>query len=450
LAVVQQSHHERRGTIVFLLLSGVLSCGLGLWQVASVAISDDGGSASVASTDASGFFVNRNHLASFLAVSIVLASVFALDAIKSLTADPERIREPMLLITIGAATLAILIFLGTTILARSRAGIGLVMIAVVAALVLARKDPRRSSGRKAFGLAIVGIVAILLPASQFALYRVMERFGEDPLSDGRAEIAPVVWSAVQILLPFGSGLGTFVPVYKEVEEPTRALMGVYVNRAHNDYLESMMELGLPALILMVVFAVWLVRRLIDVWQRQDAGTPIDSMLARAASIVILILLAHSVVDFPLRTATLGCVFAVACALLIQPRPHTGGGKYSRQDEAVSQVQGPAIPKGSDAAKRTIVFAPESIPQPVSSVQPREANSTAKSYNLDRGRWPDAWQPGNNASESAAESAAAVRPDEPIQNPPLPDSRKRDLKDVLQDQKAWPKEWIPKDKTDAET
>lgn len=450
LGMVQQSHHERRRVAVCLLLAGVVSCGLGLWQVASVAISADSGSASVAPNDASGFFVNRNHLASFLAVSIVLASVFALDGIKSLTVEPERIREPMLLTTIGAATMVILIFLGTIILARSRAGIGLAMIAVVAAVVLARVDTRRSSGRTAFGLAIVGIVAILLPASQFALYRVMERFSEDPLSDGRAEIAPVVWSAIQKLLPFGSGLGTFVPVFKEVEEPTRALMGVYVNRAHNDYLETVMELAIPAVILMAVFAVWLVRRFIEVWRREDTGAPIDSMLARAAGIVILILLAHSAVDFPLRTATLGCVFAAACALQIPPRPHHGGGHQHRHAEAEWQDD-PQISAGTATApKPAKLSAPASIPQAVSASRRSETSPQATSYNLDRGRWPDAWQPGSTLPAPAPEPAAAGVPDGPVQKPALPDARKRDLKDVLQDQKAWPKEWLPKDKSKSDT
>lgn len=443
LGMAQQSYHERRRLFVVLLLSGVVSCAVGLGQVAGLISA----SASVAPTDASGFFVNRNHLASYLAVLIVLASVFALDGIKTLTVEPERIREPVLLTTIGAATLAILIFLGTIILTRSRAGIGLAMIAVVAAVVLARADSRRSSGRTAFGLAIIGIVAILLPASQFALYRVMERFGEDPLSDGRAEIAPVVWSAIQKLLPFGSGLGTFVPVFKEVEEPARALMGVYVNRAHNDYLESVMELGIPAVVLMGIFAVWLVRRFRETWRQQDTGAPIDTMLARAASIIILILLAHSFADYPLRTATLGCLFAAACASQIPPRPRHGTHHHSERDDAVSHQETRLPAQTAASPQPATQSAVPSLPEPVGVARRSENSSTSSTFSLDRGRWPDAWQPAGAPPDDKTTDADALS--EPVARAVPSDAPKRDLKEVLQDQNAWPKEWLPKRKPETE-
>ncbi len=42
------------------------------------------------------------------------------------------------------------------------------------------------------------------------------------------------------------------------------------------------------------------------------------MLERAASLVILLLLAHSLVDYPLRTAALSAIFAFFCAVLGAP------------------------------------------------------------------------------------------------------------------------------------
>ena len=58
-------------------------------------------------------------------------------------------------------------------------------------------------------------------------------------------------------MPLGAGLGTFVPVYAMFEKPEKLSL-FYVNRAHNDVLELWLETGVLGLILMVLFAIWLV------------------------------------------------------------------------------------------------------------------------------------------------------------------------------------------------
>jgi hypothetical protein len=50
------------------------------------------------------------------------------------------------------------------------------------------------------------------------------------------------------------------------------------------------------------------------------GLEIDGSLVRAASLIIALLLAHSVVDYPLRTGAMVAILAFACALLIDPPP----------------------------------------------------------------------------------------------------------------------------------
>ena len=90
----------------------------------------------------------------------------------------------------------------------------------------------------------------------------------------------------------------------------------YVNHAHNDWLELTLETGLPGLILAVLFLAWFAIATYRIWRRGDSG--IDSLLAQAATITVTLLLAHSLVDYPLRTTALACLFGFVCALCVPP------------------------------------------------------------------------------------------------------------------------------------
>ena len=101
------------------------------------------------------------------------------------------------------------------------------------------------------------------------------------------------------------------------------------------------------------------------------ATPLDWTLARAATIVIVLILAHSFVDYPLRTEAMMVIMAFACALLIEPAeqasrtepervkhsPERQKGAANRRALAsyVSSVQLPCAHRGrpkSDVGERT--------------------------------------------------------------------------------------------------
>ena len=71
----------------------------------------------------------------------------------------------------------------------------------------------------------------------------------------------------------------------------------YMNNAHNDYLQLALEGGLPAVLLIVVGISWIVVRTKAIWQDRSADP-----FAQAATIATATILAHSLVDYPLRTA----------------------------------------------------------------------------------------------------------------------------------------------------
>ena len=75
-----------------------------------------------------------------------------------------------------------------------------------------------------------------------------------------------------------------------------------------------LETGIPGLILIALFLFWWGRRVVAIWR-----SPTIDHYARAATIASAAILAHSVVDYPLRTAAISAVFAMCLALMVQPR-----------------------------------------------------------------------------------------------------------------------------------
>jgi O-antigen ligase len=258
-----------------------------------------------------GLFANSNHNAAFLYCTLPFATAWAI----GLMLEHRQNRA------VGLAWLALLILMiiiGVT-LTQSRAGIVLLVVAGLASLLLVWWHARASSGRHLLGFAAGACVLGLLVAFHLGFVGFMERVQGQGFEDARWSIAKVTSRAAIANLPFGSGIGTFVPVYDELA-PRTLLGDTYVNHAHNDWLELWLTAGAPAMILAVGFLVWLAGATFRLWgSGQPSARALDLVLARAAPIAIVLLLLHSAVDFPLRIPTLSVLFAIACGYLIAPR-----------------------------------------------------------------------------------------------------------------------------------
>ena len=81
----------------------------------------------------------------------------------------------------------------------------------------------------------------------------------------RAQIWAMTMRAVALNFPLGTGLGTFTGIYA-LQEPPATVTVAWVNHAHNDYLELLLELGIPGVLLMLAFLGWFVWQSIRVWR----------------------------------------------------------------------------------------------------------------------------------------------------------------------------------------
>lgn len=255
---------------------------------------------------ATGLFANSNHMASLLLVSIPLLAAFAADQLRR-GGGTDFGRRAMIGIVLAACVAAIVggIFLNGSLAVLLLGG---PMLLASALIFLPSVGVR--AGRLA-GLIVAataaGIVAILaLGGDRLARLSSQESVLE------RWEILQSSLALARDYAPWGSGLGTFPAVYRLQENP-ETVTSTYINHAHNEYLELAVELGLPGLLLMLVFLAWWIWRSTALW-RSGTTTP----TVRAATLVTLGLLLHSLVDFPLRTAALSALFGTALGLMAAP------------------------------------------------------------------------------------------------------------------------------------
>lgn len=248
-----------------------------------------------------GFFANRNHLATLCLIAIPFVAVLGGRAVRRSSNN----------LYLWAATLSIGLLIVALGIIRSRTGIVLAGPVLICSLLAGWLSTGNRKPR-AYLLAIAAVSAAAFALiSAIALPPIIERFDRLGSPDGRLENWPIVIGAAESYLPLGSGLGSFDAVFRSVE-PLDRLDPTFFNQAHNDYLETWLESGLLGAALLVAFLAWFGRR---AWAAWRATTSTSGDLKRASTIGIVVVLAHSAVDYPLRTATIATVFALMCGLL---------------------------------------------------------------------------------------------------------------------------------------
>ena len=251
-----------------------------------------------------GFFANANHMADLLVICLPFVAAIAA------AAKGGNVQRYSALLSIFAGVTAVLV-VGIA-LNGSLAGYVLA-VPVLCGSALIMLPP----GSRWRGLA-VGIAALSVIASVAALANSSiggTKIGKEASGavQSREQILQTTEKALADYLPLGSGLGSFVKVYRLYESPD-TVTNEYVIHAHNDYAEVALELGVPGIILLVVFLVWWIVQCQAIWRKGEGGP-----WARAASIASATILVHSLVDFPLRTAAISACFAMCLALLANRR-----------------------------------------------------------------------------------------------------------------------------------
>jgi hypothetical protein len=174
-----------------------------------------------------GLFANRNHQALLIACGLPMLGLFTERA----RADRAKRRLHSALALTGGAFL--LLTIPTT---GSRAGLLLAGIALPGALLLAwpairdrAKDLSPRYRQLAAGGGLVVLLALIAAALTFSRAESVQRlFAMDPVEDARVRLLSPLLGMIRDFLPFGSGFGSFDPVYRGYE-PFENLAVTFMN-----------------------------------------------------------------------------------------------------------------------------------------------------------------------------------------------------------------------------
>lgn len=244
-----------------------------------------------------GIFANRNHQALFLALLFPMLATYHVTADKK----DQRLQQYRLwLALIGNIVLIPLI-----LITGSRSGLIAGLFGIGAAFWIFHNRNDSMVRVKKIGpfnwrilLAAAGVAALtavtLVMARAEAILRL---FAPPAQTDNRVEFWKVILDAGYGQLLWGVGPGGFADLYK-VLEPKRLLDPSYLNHAHNDFLELLVDYGVLGLILIIATAVLF----LNCYRKIDRAAHSRDQAMRFLGIICMaILLFGSTVDYPLRT-----------------------------------------------------------------------------------------------------------------------------------------------------
>ena len=258
-----------------------------------------------------------------------LASTLNLVLVAGLVAVAAGRRNPWLL---GSLVLLAAALVGTA----SRGGwVALAASAIVATVFFRRANVAFEPG------ALVRVVAILAGGWLLSLITPVSwelAFGTAPKSGGaRLDLYRAAWEA----MPEGSWLtGLGYLGFRFVLEAARGRIDHYLDAityfVHNDYLQVLVELGLPGLVLLLLLAAlpqW------EAWHRlprvrPEARVAIVALAAAMASMAI-----HALVDFPFYIPVCVLIYAVYAGRLSTESASEGRKAPSRLGAAVAAAVG---------------------------------------------------------------------------------------------------------------
>ncbi|MCP3732909.1 O-antigen ligase family protein [Sphingomonas sp. MG17] len=255
----------------------------------------------------SGMFANRNHYALLLALGCLLVPVWIFREHR-----PMRWR--------GGAGLSLMLLFALTILASgSRVGMVVGALAVGIAGILSWPELRRElrqAPRWVFPAIVVAVPALLISAilasvaadRAVSIQRVLSL---DAGQDLRGRVLPIIWDMTRANFPAGTGLGTFDQMFR-ASEPLDLLKPTYLNQAHNDFLEVVLDAGLPGLLLLSAALVWWGWATGRAWR---APMNRETMLPRVGSAMLLLVMIASVFDYPARTPLIMAMVVIAAVWL---------------------------------------------------------------------------------------------------------------------------------------
>jgi O-antigen ligase len=246
-----------------------------------------------------GPYVNHNHYAGLMEMLVPIPLIVSL----------TRITVPKVR-AVAAASAAVMV--GTIFISGSRGGMIAILAELIILSVLLVKQKRGLRTAMVIGgfLALVAGLLIWIGGAQLSQRVATAGPGHTELSaDIRSEINRDGFRMFLARPILGWGLGSFPIVYPQFRT---FYTNFFVNQAHNDYLQLLIETGLLGFATMVWFVVTIYRRAVGKignWTGEVNGAMTLACMLGMSGILV-----HSAVDFNLQIPANAALFYVMCTM----------------------------------------------------------------------------------------------------------------------------------------
>lgn len=277
-----------------------------------------------------GFFSNVNHQASLM----LMVFPFTLYLLSELGQD-WRDADGSVALAIVIVAMAFMILVGL-FGAGSVGGYAILGPIALLGFLASRKPGKNGMGRSG---QIGVLVAFALGALLVASSPVLEGIGVTSFSNGegsRYSIWNITVTAIGDHWLLGSGLGTYESVIPLYENPD-TVTATFVAKAHNDYLQIIMEGGLLGGALLLFSLFWFGQTFLKIWGKSRGGS--TQALRKFAFVALFAVMLHSIVDYPARTPAIAAVFGLCVALVTIPdgRGSASSSRSKRAEENTKRV-----------------------------------------------------------------------------------------------------------------
>lgn len=304
---------ERLRMLPVLIIAGVGSALLGFFQASApgtlefYALTNEGFPV--------GLFANRNHQAVWLCCLPIMLAGWS--------AHVEQGEQASGAILQVCALLFVIALIPLVLITGSRAGALLYVLSLVLAAAIRfgpgigtgeMKLGRRSMALLAGFLIIALIVTIAGMSRDVAVGRLMAGAFTDDL---RAAIWPRSLDLAWAYFPFGAGFGTFPEIFK-IGETQTTLGASYVNHAHSDWIEFLIDGGIAALVILMIGLIAWANILVQLIANRRPHSQWSTMGLVAGALIFVLGLA-SIADYPVRVPSLMLVGMMAVVWMAQSK-----------------------------------------------------------------------------------------------------------------------------------
>jgi O-antigen ligase len=264
--------------------------------------------------DLTGPFVNRNSFATYLGLCTLAALTLTLESLARIDLRGDFRRKFALAIEyITSHTLLLLmvfILVTALLLTHSRGGLAATFAGIMILLLAITFSPGTGRLRRVGAWSVGPCIIALLIAFSISGGMTLDRFGtaDIDMSD-RLLVDQLTIQAIKDYPILGIGLGSFASVFQIYRT---AALTFYFDLAHNDYLQNLLELGIPAALCLFAAIGSLVGLCIH-GIRTRYRDAIYPCLGLAASALVGL---HAMIDFSLQIPAVTAVYLFLLGIAI--------------------------------------------------------------------------------------------------------------------------------------